>query len=79
VLLILPLLALWAGLCAYAVRRWQRAFAVTQRDAQLKALLAGSLVPGPRVPGLRADRRPDPRPELASADVPLRAGAAAAR
>ena len=71
---ILVLLALWVGLAAYGVRRWQRALVVTQRDAQLKALLGGSLVPGPRVPGLR----PPGSAQLASAHGAHRTGAPAA-
>ena len=71
---ILVLLALWVGLAAYGVRRWQRALVVTQRDAQLKALLGGSLVPGPRVPGLR----PSSSAQLASAHGAHRTGAPAA-
>ncbi len=55
-MVILVLLALWSGLLAYGVRRWQRALTATQRDAQLRALLDGSLVPGPSVPGLRRAR-----------------------
>ena len=72
---ILVLLGLWSGLLAYGVRRWRRALAVTQRDAQLKALLAGALVPGPVVPGLR----PGGASKLASAHVARGAGAAPAR
>ena len=75
VLAILVVLALWLGLLGYGARRWRRSLTVTQQDAQLKALLAGSLVPGPRVPGLRPARAA----ELASADVARPAGAAAAR
>ena len=75
VIALLVLLALWSGLLAYGLRRWRRALVVTQRDAQLKALLAGALVPGPTVPGLRSAGAP----QLASAHVGGRAGAAAAR
>jgi hypothetical protein len=75
VIALLAVGTLWLALVSYGVRRWRRALAVTQRDAQLKALLAGSLVPGPRVPGLRPAREP----ELASPHVARRAGAAAAR
>jgi hypothetical protein len=73
VLIILMLLAVWCGAAALGLRQWQRNRALAQRDAQLKALLAGSLVPGPRVPGLPAVTTA----QLASAHVARRTGAAA--
>jgi hypothetical protein len=55
---ILALLALWGGVSLAASRSWWRHRAVERRDDQLRALLAGRVVPAPRV-------APDDLPSLA--------------
>ena len=45
---ILLLLSLWGGMSLAALRRWRREHAVARRDDQLRALLAGRVVPVPR-------------------------------
>jgi hypothetical protein len=45
---VLLLLALWGSVSIAALRRWWHDRAVDRRDQQLRALLAGVVVPAPR-------------------------------
>jgi hypothetical protein len=45
---ILLLLTLWGSFSVGAMRRWRQDRAVGRRDDQLRALLAGIVVPAPR-------------------------------
>ena len=54
---ILFLLSLWGGVSLGALRRWRREHAVARRDEQLRALLAGGVVPVPS-PRTAGDERP---------------------
>jgi hypothetical protein len=42
------LAGLWGSVSAAALRRWSHDRAVDRRDRQLRALLAGAVVPAPR-------------------------------
>lgn len=42
------LMSLWGSVSLAALRRWRREHAVARRDDQLRALLAGGVVPLPR-------------------------------
>ena len=45
---VLVLAALWAGMAAVGVRGWVARRPGARRDAQLRALLSGVVVPAPR-------------------------------
>jgi hypothetical protein len=45
---VLVLAALWGSVSAAALRRWWQERGVDRRDAHLRALLSGAVVPAPR-------------------------------